>query len=355
MKGIPCILMRGGTSKGPFFLSSDLPNDPDEREQMLLKIMGSPHQSQIDGIGGGSSVSSKVAIISPSTRKGIDVDYLFCQVLVGESRVDSSLNCGNMLSGVGPFAIAKGLVKVQGNETIVRIHNQNTNVVIEAKVQTPEGKLNFDGEATIDGVPGQSAPIELSFFDSVGTKTGKLLPTGNSLDVIDNIETSCIDVSVPVVMMLAKSFGKSGYETKQELDSDKELIRKMEDIRQHAARLMGMGDVSQSVTPKMALLSKPQFNGNITSRYFTPYDCHPTHAVTGAICIAAACFVPGSVACQVTSNVSPQHASQQIAVEHPAGKIDAVVHKETTGSKIEIPKVSFIRTARPLFAGEVMV
>ncbi|ODN43004.1 4-oxalomesaconate tautomerase [Piscirickettsia litoralis] len=355
MKGIPCILMRGGTSKGPFFLASDLPDNPKERDQILLKIMGSPHQSQIDGIGGGSSVSSKVAIISPSNREGIDVDYLFCQVVIGESRVDSSLNCGNMLSGVGPFAITKGLVKAQEKETIVRIYNQNTGVVVEAKVQTPNKELSFDGEVTIDGVPGQSAPIELSFLDSVGAKTGKLLPTGAAVNTIENIEVSCIDVSVPVVMMLAKSLEKSGYETKQELDQDKKLIKKMEAIRQKAAILMGMGDVSQSVIPKMALLAEPRFNGNISSRYFTPKDCHPSHAVTGAICIATACLIPGSIANKAAHNILTQEESHGIIVEHPAGKIDAVIHKEMTGETIDIPKVSFIRTARPLFSGEVMI
>ncbi|AKP72288.1 4-oxalomesaconate tautomerase [Piscirickettsia salmonis] len=355
MKTIPCILMRGGTSKGPFFLASDLPSDPQERDQVLLKIMGSPHQAQIDGIGGGSSVSSKVAIVSPSARDGIDVDYLFCQVVVGESRVDSSLNCGNMLSGVGPFAITKGLVKAQDQETTVRIYNKNTDVVVEAKVQTPNGELSFEGEATIDGVPGHSAPIELSFLDSVGAKTGKLLPTGQAVNIIDDIEVSCIDVSVPVVMMLAASLGKSGYETKQELDQDKNLIKKMEMIRQKAALLMGMGDVSHSVTPKMALLAEPHCNGHITSRYFTPTDCHPSHAVTGAICIASACLILGSVANQVAHNIHIQDAESDIIVEHPAGTIDAVIHKEVTGKTIEIPKVSFIRTARPLFSGEVII
>ncbi|ODN42492.1 4-oxalomesaconate tautomerase [Piscirickettsia litoralis] len=355
MKRIPCILMRSGTSKGPFLLASDVPSAPKERDQALLKIMGSPHQSQIDGIGGGSSISSKVAIISPSTRPGVDVDYLFCQVIVNEARVDSSLNCGNMLSGVGPFAIIKGLVKAQDQETTVRIYNQNTGVIVEAKIQTPKGEVSFDGETTIDGVPGQSAPIELSFLDSVGAKTGQLLSTGHPIDLIDDIEVSCIDVSVPVVMMLAKSLGKSGYESKQELDQDKDLIAKMESIRQKAAILMGMGDVSQSVIPKMALLAEPRFNGNVTSRYFTPKDCHPSHAVTGAICIATACLIPGSVASKVAHNILSQKKSHGIIVEHPAGKIDAVIHKEITGDTIDIPKVSFIRTARPLFSGEVII
>ncbi len=232
---IPCLLMRGGTSKGPYFLADDLPPDPAARDRVLLAVMGSPHVRQIDGIGGGDSLTSKVVIVGRSARPGIDIDYLFAQIAVGEGGVDTAPNCGNMLAGVGPFAIERGLVRAADPQTTVRIFNVNTGKVIEAVIQTPGGSVTYDGDARIDGVPGHGAPIVLNFLDAAGAKTGKLLPTGQPIDLIDGIEVSCVDLSSPLVFVAAAALGKTGYETKRELDGDPELLARLEALRQRAA------------------------------------------------------------------------------------------------------------------------
>src|SRR3954468_19392327 len=265
---IPCVIMRGGTSRGPFFLLSDLPSDAKTRDEVLLSAMGSPHDYQVDGIGGARSLTSKVAMISRSKQPGADVDYLFAQVLIDQPIVDTKPNCGNMLIAVGPFAIEAGLVPAKDPETTVRIYNVNTKTLVEAIVQTPGGKVTYEGKAAIDGVPGTAAPVGINFKGGIGAVTGKLLPTGKPLDVIDGIEVSCVDVAMPTVFMRAEDFGKTGHETPEELDADKALFERMEAIRRKAGVLMGMGDVSTAVVPKIALLSKPRKGGTITSRYF---------------------------------------------------------------------------------------
>ena len=244
MMKIPCMMFRGGTSKGPFFLKADLPSDVSLRDQLLLRLMGSPHARQIDGIGGGDSLSSKVAIVGPSERDDADIDYLLCQVHINEPIVETTLNCGNMLSAVAPFAIEKGLVKATDPETVVRIYNENTGVVVLATVQTPSGVITYEGDVAIDGVPGTAAPIKLSFINSVGSKTGKLLPTGNVIDDIEGIPVSCVDVAVPMVITYAQAMGKTGLESKSELDSDKIFMEKLEELRRASALKMGLGDVS---------------------------------------------------------------------------------------------------------------
>ena len=296
---IPCVIMRGGTSRGPFLLSNDLPEDTKTRDEVLLAIMGSPHEIQVDGIGGSHSVTSKVAMISKSQRDDADVDYLFAQVQIHEKFVDTKPNCGNMLVAVGPFAIDAGLVPAQDGETKVRIYNVNTQSLVEAIVQTPGRRVEYEGDAAIDGVPGTAAPVAINFKSAIGAVTKKMLPTGRPLDVIDGIEVSCIDIAMPLVMMRASDLGKTGYETAVELDQDRALMERMEGIRRKAGALMGMGDVSKNVVPKLALLAKPRHGGTISSRYFVPETCHKSHPVTGTVCIASACAIPGTIAAQL--------------------------------------------------------
>ena len=350
---IPCALLRGGTSRGPFFLTADLPADAKQRDDVLLAAMGSPHEYQVDGIGGANPLTSKVAMISKSRHPGADVDYLFAQVLVNEKLVDTKPNCGNMLVAVGPFAIEAGLVPARHPETMVRIFNVNTQALVESIVQTPGGQVTYEGDAAIDGVPGTAAPVKLNFKSAIGSVTGKLLPTGRALDVIDGVEVSCVDVAMPMILMRAEQFGKSGHESAAELDADRELYARMEPIRRKAGELMGMGDVSKLVVPKIGLLAKPRKGGTIASRYFVPYSCHKAHAVTGTVCVASACAIPGTVAAQI----APLPAAPQgvVKIEHPSGMIAIELDVELQSSPPVMRRAALIRTARRLFDGHVYV
>jgi hypothetical protein len=350
---IPCVLMRGGTSRGPYFLASDLPSDPARRDAVLLAVMGSPHQLQVDGIGGSNTLTSKVAIVSPSKHQGADVDYLFAQVSVNEPFVDTKPNCGNMLAGVGPFAIETGLVRAQMPTTLVRIYNVNTESLIEAIVQTPEGRVQYEGSTHIDGVGDAAAPIKLTFLDALGAVTGKLLPTGNALDTIQGVEATCIDMAMPLVIMPAEAFGKTGRETPGELDADRAMMQRIESIRLEAGKRMGMGDVTKLVVPKPALVSRPAQGGNIGSRYFTPHACHKAHAVTGALAVATAAVLPGTVASRL---VGPRGFSGGVlAIEHPTGKIEVDLVTKRNGAVPVVERASFVRTARRIFEGYVYV
>jgi 2-methylaconitate cis-trans-isomerase PrpF len=345
--------MRGGTSRGPFFLLSDLPSDSRKRDEVLLAVMGSPHEYQVDGIGGAISVTSKVAMISKSKRPDADVDYLFAQVQINDAVVDTKPNCGNMLVAVAPFAIEAGLVPAKHGETTVRIFNVNTQSLVESIVQTPAGKVTYAGDAAIDGVPGTAAPIKLNFKSAIGSVTKKMLPTGKPLDVIDGVEVSCVDIAMPIVLMNAEAFGKTGHETAVELDADAALLSRMETIRRKAGVLMGMGDVSKSVVPKIALLSRPRQGGTIASRFFVPETCHKAHPVTGTVCIASACAIPGTIASKlVTLSPPPQGV---INIEHPSGKIAIDLDADFTNGKQELRRAALIRTARRIFEGNVLV
>jgi 4-oxalomesaconate tautomerase len=350
---IPCVLMRGGTSRGPFFLASDLPADAVTRDAVLLAVMGSPHEIQVDGIGGAHSVTSKVAIISKSQHPEADVDYLFAQVQIKERIVDTKPNCGNMLVAVGPFAIEAGLVPAKAGETTVRIFNVNTQSLVESIVQTPGGEVTYAGDAAIDGVGGSAAPVKINFKSAIGAVTGKLLPTGKPLDVIDGVEVSCVDVAMPVVLMRAEAFGKTGYEAAAELDADTELYKRMEAIRRKAGALMGLGDVSKLVVPKLGLLAKPRHGGTISSRFFVPDACHKAHPVTGTVCIASACAIPGTVASHLVKlRPAPQGI---IEIEHPSGKIAIDLDADFSTSDPVIRRAALIRTARRVFDGHVHV
>ncbi len=350
---IPCVLMRGGTSRGPYFLAADLPADPARRDAVLLSVMGSPHALQVDGIGGANTLTSKVAIVSRSQQPGADVDYLFAQVSVNEAFVDTKPNCGNMLAGVGPFAIESGLVRVGDPATTVRIYNVNTQTLIDAVIQTPGGCVEYAGDTRIDGVSEAAAPIKLTFLDALGAVTGKLLPTGQALDVIQGVEASCVDMAMPVMVMAAEAFGKTGREKPEELDTDKAMLKKIEAIRLEAGRRMGMGDVSALVVPKPVLVSRAARDGNIASRYFTPHACHKSHAVTGALGVATAAVLPGSVA---NRYLEPRgFAGGVLRIEHPSGAIDVDMVIDSSGAAPVVERASFVRTARRIFEGHVLV
>lgn len=349
---IPCILMRGGTSKGPYFRSHDLPADPDQRDRVLLALMGSPDSRQIDGIGGADTLTSKVAIVGPSERPGVDVDYLFAQVSVDQPIVDTAPSCGNMLSGVGPFAIETGMVPPAGDETRVVIFNVNTGSRIEAIVQTPDGTVRYDGAVAIDGVPGTAAEIRLNFLDIVGSKTGALLPTGKTRETIDGVEATLIDVSVPMMILRSQDLGKTGYETPAELDADTAFFARLEALRLEAGRRMGLGDVSGMVVPKVAMLAAPQGDAAIAARYFVPHKTHAAMAVTGGLCIASACALEGTVAEGLAR--LPANPKDQIVVEHPSGIFEIALSTTGEGASTSVSG-GVVRTARKLMSGHVHV
>ncbi|MGF9762250.1 4-oxalomesaconate tautomerase [Microvirga sp. 0TCS3.31] len=346
---VPCVLMRGGTSRGPFFLEADLPIAPVERERFLIAAMGSPHVLQVNGIGGGNPMTSKVAIVSPSSQPGADVDYLFAQVSTDRAFVDFSPNCGNMLSAVGPFAIEAGLVSAEIGETTVRIFNRNTSTTIEAVIQTPAGVVEYEGETAIDGVPGTAAPVKLTFLDALGSKTGAFLPTGHIREFIQNTPVTLLDYAMPMVLLRASDLGLSGDEAPDELEANLDLLARLEPIRLEAGRRMGLGDVSGSVVPKLAILSGPRHGGTITSRYFmNAQRCHKGHAVTGALCIAAACRLPGSVA----HDLATPSLTSLVNLEHPSGRTEIDLSFNDSG---HVSRASLVRTARRIFEGNVIV
>lgn len=354
MQAIPCVLMRGGTSRGPYFRGDDLPPDPAQRDRVLARLMGSGQELQVDGIGGGHPQTSKIAIVSRSTRAEADVDYLFAQAGVLEEVIDTSPNCGNMLAGVGPFAIESGFVGAADPETRVRIHNVNTGKLIEAIVQTPGGKVAYEGTTAIDGVPGTAAPIRLSFLDAAGAKTGRLLPTGRARDRIAGVDVTCIDMAMPLVIVRAADLGWTGHEAPAELDADGAFLERLEAIRREAGTLMGLGDVRGRVIPKPVLIAEARNGGTIAVRYFTPRACHRAVAATGGIGIATACIVPGSLAQEMAGapTVGPR---AELTIEHPSGGLPIEMELAPPGAEVPVLRASLIRTARRLFAGSVFV
>ena len=350
---IPCVIMRGGTSKGPYFRLADLPQDRETLTRVLLAAMGSPDARQIDGIGGAQWLTSKVAMVGPSERDDADLDYLFGQVIVDRGHVDFAPNCGNMTSGVGPFAIEDGMIAAGDPETLVRIHNVNTGALIEATIQTPGGQVTYEGEAAIDGAPGTAAPVMLLFSRMVGSITGKLLPTGRVRDTFDGIEASCVDVAVPMITMRAADLGKTGYESKAELDADGDLLARLEAIRVQASERMGMGDPTGKVVPKLCLVSAPRAGGSVNARYFVPQECHATFPLVGGMCLAATGVIEGTVT-EGVALVDDGHALS-VAIEHPAGRLATMIEFEGGRAAPEIARVGFMRTARRLMEGAVYV
>ncbi|MCJ8140878.1 4-oxalomesaconate tautomerase [Falsirhodobacter halotolerans] len=354
MRKIPCVLMRGGTSRGPFFLSDDLPDDATERDAILVSAMGSGHPLQIDGIGGGNPLTSKVAIVGRSARPDADVDYLFAQVNVTRALVDTAPNCGNMLAAVGPFAIERGLVTATDPETTLTIFNVNTGKRIQAIVQTPGGIVNYEGDTAIAGVPGTAAPVRLAFLDAAGSKTGKLLPTDAARDTVDGIEVTHFDMAVAALLAPAEAFGKTGQETPADLDADRDFMARLERVRLESGRRMGLGDVTDMVIPKPILLSRPTDGATITARYFMPHACHTAVAITGAVCIASACCTPGTVAHDLADLPEPDaEGRRRLVIRHPSGETPVEIEQDpATG---EVTRAMVIRTARRLFDGFVHV
>jgi 2-methylaconitate cis-trans-isomerase PrpF len=313
----------------------------------LVEIMGAGHPLQIDGIGGGNPLSSKVAIVGPATRAGADVDYLFAQVKVEEGTVDTAPNCGNMLSAVGPFAIEAGLVQAQPGETTVRVHNLNTGTIIEARIATPGGDLRYQGAASIDGVPGNAAPVYLAFREAVGAKTGRLLPTGTAQEVIEGVPVSLIDGATPLVIARAETFGLTGREPAAVLDADADFMAWLERVRRIAGARMGLGDVSGSVLPKPVLVGQPAAGGDLSVRYFTPQTCHTAMATTGAVTLALAATLPDSI----VGFALPDFRQGDLFWEHPTGTMGVRVERGADGA----PAVFVLRTCRRLFEGAALV
>jgi len=346
--------MRGGTSKGPFFLASNLPSDVHLRDRVLLAVMGSPDARQIDGLGGADPLTSKVAIVSRSSRPGIDVDYLFAQVSIDRAFVDVTPNCGNMLAAVGPFAIERDLVAARNSVTPVAIYMVNTGNIAVAHVPTAGGEVVYEGDASIAGVPGTSSAIRIDFLDTAGSVCGSLLPTRHVLDELDGIEATLIDNGMPVVVLRATDLGKSGYETPAELDADKKFKARLEEVRIAAGERMGLGDVRTKVVPKMTLIAPPRSGGDLATRTFIPHKCHAAIGVLGAVTVATACVLPGSVASGIVSG--PEGAVKRLSVEHPTGEFSLEIEvADSTSSGLKVVRSSLIRTARALFRGDVLV
>ncbi len=354
LKSIPCTLMRGGTSKGLYFHERDLPADREARDRVLLAAMGSPDPRQIDGVGGAHPLTSKIAVIRPSSVEHADVDYLFLQVVVDKAEVSDSQNCGNILAGVGPWAIENGLVAIAGDVTPVRIHMLNTSSMAIAYVPTPNGAVEYDGDARIDGVPGTAAAIPLEFLDVAGSSCGELLPTGSAVDEIDGVSVTCIDNGMPVVVLRAQDFDLSGDETPEQLESNAKLKSRIEAIRLALGPRMNLGDVTKKTVPKMCLVSAPRQGGTISTRTFIPHRVHESIGVLGAVSVATACMTPGSVAAQV-AKLPGNHGAQRIEVEHPTGFFTVDIEVTLEAGKIDVRRSALLRTARKLMSGEVFV
>ncbi len=350
---IPYILMRGGTSRGPYFNRADVPQDLDQLAQVLVSVVGSGHPLNINGIGGGNAVTTKVAMLSASDEPDIDIDYFFAQVGVENGLVDFKPTCGNILSGVASAALEMGLMPSTDPETKVRIKAVNTGAEVEAVVKTPNGVVSYEGDIAIDGVPGSAAPVMLNFMKVAGSSTGALLPTGNIQDQFDGISVTCMDVAMPMVIARAVDFGLTGHESREELDENKGFFKQMESIRRQAGQAMGLGDVSQSVTPKFGLLAEARNGGTIATRYFMPWTTHPTMAVTGSQCLASCALTPGTVADGLVDR--PDQGPATVTLEHPMGSMDVLVDFEISKGEFKHKSAGLVRTCRKIAQGHVFV
>jgi len=351
--GIPFLFMRGGTSRGPYFKRDDLPADRTLLSKILISLIGSGNPLNIDGIGGGAAVTTKVAMLSKSNDDWADIDYFFAQVSVKERQVNYTPTCGNILSGVGPAALEMGLITLDGDEKTIKIRAINTKARIIAKVQTPHGQINYEGNRAIAGVPGTSAPIELQFMDVVGSVTGTFLPTGQLIDKIDAIPVTCMDIAMPMVIARAESFGLTGCESCRQLDTNRIFFDRMERIRIEAGRLMGLGEVSNSVIPKFGLIAPPVAGGTMSSRYFMPWKCHPAMAVTGAQCLASCLLTPGTVA---DGMIQLSHERPiTVILEHTSGLLDIIIDYDIGPNGFKLNSAGLIRTARKLAEGKVFI
>ena len=349
---VPCLFMRGGTSRGPYFVESDLPADPAKRDRVLLAVMGSPDRRQIDGLGGAHPLTSKVGIVRKSQLPGVDLDFLFAQLQPDQDSVDTTPNCGNMLAAVVPFALELGMVPAQGDVTTLRVLTLNTDMQCDITVQTPGGQVSYEGDARIDGVPGTSAPIKINFLDTAGSVADCLLPTGKVLDLIEGIEVTCIDNGMPLVIFKASAVGRTGYETVEQLNADQELKARIETLRIACGHAMGLGDVSSKNYPKMTLIAPPRSGGSICTRSFIPHLCHDAIGVLAAVTVGTACVLEGSAAQGVA--MVPAGLAKTISVEHPTGEFSVELEIDPKNPE-NVVSAALLRTARLIMRGEVMV
>jgi 4-oxalomesaconate tautomerase len=354
LKAIPCTLMRGGTSKGLYFHVDHLPRERAARDRVLLAAMGSPDLRQIDGLGGAHPLTSKVAVVGPASRADADVDYLFLQVSVDKAEVSDSQNCGNIVAGVGPWAIENGLVPASDGKTAVRIHMVNTGSIAVAHVATPGGVVEYEGTARIDGVPGPAAAIPIDFLGITGSSCGALLPTGQVADSIDGISVTCIDNGMPVVILRAADFGKTGAESPAELEADAALKTRVERIRLALGPRMNLGDVAKQTVPKMSLVSAALHGGALNTRTFIPHRVHEAIGVLGAVSVATACVLPGSVAAQL-AGIAQGAGDHRLDIEHPTGFFTVDLSLSMDGGKFNVRRSALLRTARKLMSGQVFV
>ena len=350
---IPFFFMRGGSSRGPYMNRADLPDDRDSLAEVLVAALGSGHPLNIDGIGGGNAVTTKVAMLSRSEDDWADIDYFFAQVSVEDRLVDFKPTCGNILTAVGPAALEMGLIGPGGAQTEVRIHAVNTGARILARVQTPDGAVSYDGDAAIDGVPGTAAPVELNFMDVAGSSTGAFLPTGSTTDEIGGITVTCMDVAMPMVIARAADFGLTGHESREELDANRDFFTAMEAVRLEAGHKMGLGDCSRSVKPKFGLLAPADKAGHIVTRYFMPWTTHPTMAVTGSQCIASCALTPGTVADGMMER--PNEVPCAVTLHHPMGEMQVMIDYELDEEGFRHRSAGLVRTARKLAEGRLFV
>lgn len=351
--GLPFLFMRGGTSRGPYFNRADLPADRDQLAQVLIAAVGSGHPLNIDGIGGGNAVTTKVAMLSASDDEWADIDYFFAQVSVETQLVDFKPTCGNILSGVGPAALEMGLMPAKEGITEVKIRSVNTGARVLARIQTPGAEVSYDGTTQIDGVPGCAAPVELNFMDVAGSSTGAFLPTGQPQDIVEGVQVTCIDVAMPMVIARAADFGLTGRESREELDANRAFFDRMETVRLAAGHKMGMGDCSQSVTPKFGLLAPLPEQGHILARYFMPWETHPTMAVTGSQAMASCALTPGTVADGMMA--LPNERPAKVTLHHPMGEMDVLVDFDIEDSQFIHKSAGLLRTARKLAEGTLFV
>jgi len=354
---IPCLFMRGGTSRGPFFNAADLPADIALRDRVLLAVMGSPDRRQIDGLGGANPLTSKVGIVSRSKSPGVDLDFLFAQVVVDQALVDTTPNCGNMLAAVVPFALETGLARTQGETTTLRVLTLNTDMQCDVTVATPGGRVNYEGEAKIDGVPGSAAPIRINFLDTAGSVCSGLLPTGRVLDEVSvegvgRLRLTCIDNGMPLVMLRAADLGRTGYESVADLNADSELKTRLEALRLQTGELMGLGDVSKKTYPKMCLIAAPREGGSIATRCFIPHVCHDAIGVLAAVTVGTACVLEGSVTAGIAT--VPAGNVKAVSVEHPSGEFTVELEVDPANPQ-NVMRAALLRTARLIMRGEVMI
>lgn len=354
---IPCLFMRGGTSRGPFFAADDLPQNIAQRDAVLLAAVGSPDKRQIDGLGGAHSLTSKVGIVSVSRQQGVDLEFLFAQLQPEKDSVDTKPNCGNMLAAVVPFALERGLIRAQGETTTARVLTLNTGMLADITVQTPNGEISYEGNARIDGVPGTAAPVEILFLDTAGSVAGSLLPTGNVADTFDidgfgPLQATCIDNGMPMVLFRAADVNRTAYESVADLNADTELKETVEKLRLAAAEKMGLGDVRDKNYPKMCLLAEPKHGGAIHTRCFIPHVCHDAIGVLAAVTVATACVMNGTVADGLSGNPAVQNGKATLSVEHPGGEFSVALSVD--GSQ-NITGAALLRTARLIMRGEVMI